>query len=271
MAAKRSRRKHGAPRQARRAAGRANGHANGATNGLNGKQTSGLVFVINMIPRSLSGETSQDSEPHLTVNPSNRKQIVGTAFTPDPAGGPLAPIYISPNAGLTWKLNSIVPSVPGSIGTADITTGFSGKSSRLYAGILNAGNIHLQFLRTLNPFTPTPMTVLSDRANADQPFTHATKKGAKERVYIGDNDFNAPGGKTRNARRVAQRGRPGAGVFVGPSREANDARPGRSADASGVASGRNGLRGVLPVAFGVGQLPGEHTRHHVGRRGRRSR
>src|SRR6476661_6036024 len=97
------------------------------------------VFLINMIPKSLSAETSQDSEPHLTVNPANRKQIVGTAFTPDPAGGPRAPIYISPNAGLTWKLNSIVPSVPGSIGTADITTGFSGKSSRLYAGILNAG------------------------------------------------------------------------------------------------------------------------------------
>ena len=87
MAAKTSRRKHGAARQARRAVGRANGHANGATNGLNGKQTSGLVFVINMIPRSLSGETSQDSEPHLTVNPSNRKQIVGTAFTPDPPAG----------------------------------------------------------------------------------------------------------------------------------------------------------------------------------------
>jgi hypothetical protein len=149
-----------------------------------------------MVPKSLSGETSQDSEPHLTVNSAKPNQIVGTAFTPDPAGGPRAPIYISANGGLTWKLNSILPSVAGSIGTADITTGFSGKSSRLYAGILNAGNIHLQFLRTLNPFTTTPMTILADRANADQPFTLATKKGAKEHVYIGDNDFSAPGGKT---------------------------------------------------------------------------
>ena len=155
-----------------------------------------LALVINMVPKSLSGETSQDSEPHLTVNAAKPKQIVGTAFTPDPAGGPRAPIYISANGGLTWKLNSILPSVAGSIGTADITTGFSGKSSRLYAGILNAGNIHLQFLRTMNPFTTTPMTVLADRANADQPFTLATKRGAKEHVYIGDNDFNAPGGKT---------------------------------------------------------------------------
>src|SRR5262249_15536695 len=156
----------------------------------------GLVFVIDMVPRSLSGETSQDSEPHLTVNTARPKQIVGTAFTPDPAGGPRAPIYVSDNAGLSWKLNSILPSVAGSIGTADITTGFSGKSSRLYAGILNAGNIHLQFLRTQNPFTPTPMAILADRPNADQPVTHATKKGSQEHVYIGANDFSAPGGKT---------------------------------------------------------------------------
>jgi len=170
--------------------------ANGHVNGSKATQTLGSAFVINMIPKILSGESSQDSEPHLTVNPAKRKQIVGSAFTSDPAGGPRAPIYISADGGLSWKLNSIVPSVAGSIGTADITTGFSGKSSRLYAGILNAGNIHLQFLRTQNPFVPTPMTVLSDRANADQPFTVATKKGAKEHVYIGDNDFNAPGGKT---------------------------------------------------------------------------
>ena len=160
------------------------------------RQMPGSIFVINMIPKSLSGETSQDSEPHLTVNPAKRAEIVGTAFTPDPAGGPLAPLYISADGGLSWKLNSIIPSVAGSIGTADITTGFSGKGTRLYAGILNAGTIHLQFLRTMNPFLPTPMTVLSDRANADQPFTLATKQGAKEHVYIGDNDFNAPGGKT---------------------------------------------------------------------------
>jgi hypothetical protein len=154
------------------------------------------LFLIDMIPKSLSNESSQASEPHLTVNPANPQQIVGTAFTPDPAGGAKAPIFISTDAGLTWKLNSIVPSVPASIGTGDITTGFSGKATTLYAGILNAGNSHLQFLRTTNPFLPNPMTVLSDRADADQPFTIATRKGTKELVYIGDNDFNAPGGKT---------------------------------------------------------------------------
>jgi hypothetical protein len=154
-------------------------------------------MVIDMIPKSLSSETAQDSEPHLTVNPANPHQIVGTAFTPDPAGGPRAPVYISTDGGATWKLNSIVPSVAGSdTGTGDITTGFSGKKTTLYAGILNAGNFHLQELRAANPFVPTAMIVLQDRANADQPFTHARRKGAKELTYIGVNDFNAPGGRT---------------------------------------------------------------------------
>jgi hypothetical protein len=50
------------------------------------------VLVVNMVPKSLSGETNQDSEPHLTVNPTNPLQIVGTAFTPAPAAGPNAPL-----------------------------------------------------------------------------------------------------------------------------------------------------------------------------------
>lgn len=154
------------------------------------------VFLINMIPKSLSNEHTQDSEPHLTINPANNKQIVGTAFTPDPAGGVLAPIFLSSDAGASWRLNSIVPSVAGSIGTGDITTAFSGKATTLYANILNAGNSHLQFLRTLNPFTPTPMTILADRPNADQPFTHARMNGTREVVYVGDNDFAAPAGHT---------------------------------------------------------------------------
>ena len=46
------------------------------------------VFVINMIPKSLSGEQNQDSEPNLAVNPANPLQASATAFTPDPLSGP---------------------------------------------------------------------------------------------------------------------------------------------------------------------------------------
>ena len=53
------------------------------------------INVVNLIPKALSGETSQDSEPNLAVNPINPQQMVATAFTPNPSGGTLAPIFIS--------------------------------------------------------------------------------------------------------------------------------------------------------------------------------
>jgi hypothetical protein len=163
-------------------------------------QGAGGVFVVNIIPKALSNETHQDSEPHLTVNPSNPKQIVATAFTPDPGGGVNAPIFLSVDNGASWMINSIVPSAAGSA-THDITTSMSGTSKKLYSGILRAPTSNLQFLRTTDFAAPVPMTVLASRPNADQPFTHATTvqsgpDAGKERVYIGSNDFAGPGGHT---------------------------------------------------------------------------
>src|SRR5213083_3349245 len=74
------------------------------------KASSPAVLVVNMIPKSLSGETNQDSEPTIAVNPANPLQIAGSAFTPDPAGGDVAPIFVSNDGGMTWSLNAIVPS-----------------------------------------------------------------------------------------------------------------------------------------------------------------
>jgi hypothetical protein len=160
-------------------------------------------MLVNMIPQSLSGETSQDSEPHLTVNPANPNMIIGTAFSPNPGGGALGPVYKSLSGGATWTVNAIVPSAPGSaIGTGDITTSFNRTGSKLYGAILRAGTGAMEFLRTNAPAFP-PMTVLKSRPSADQPFTHATTVPAgvpgagQDRVYIGDNDFAAPGGKTQ--------------------------------------------------------------------------
>src|SRR5437762_8543346 len=95
------------------------------------------VFVINMIPKSLSGEEHQDSEPTIAVNPANPLQIAASAFTPDPSEGPRAPIYVSADGGQTWTLNSIVPStVADGSATADITVAFGSSSNVLYAGII---------------------------------------------------------------------------------------------------------------------------------------
>jgi len=170
------------------------------------KGTSGNVLIVNMIPKSLSFETNQDSEPTLAVNPANTQQIAGSAFTPDPGGGDLAPIFVSTDGGNTWLLNSIVPSdaQSGSM-TADITIAFGSSSSVLYAGIIRLPlvnrNTRLNILSTSNFLSPTKMKVLVDRMGVDQPYVKAatvasgTDKG-KERVFVGSNDFQGPSGKT---------------------------------------------------------------------------
>jgi hypothetical protein len=156
------------------------------------------VFVINMIPKSLSGEQNQDSEPNLAVNPANPLQAAATAFTPDPLSGPLAPIYTTTDGGKSWALNLIVPGAgAGAAGfylpTADITLRFGGKSNVLYAGIIRADTspITLNILRTGNYLGPAPMTILEARANEDQPWVQAITAenvgGTPDRVYVGNN------------------------------------------------------------------------------------
>jgi hypothetical protein len=167
------------------------------------KKAKSKVVVVNMIPRSLSGETNQDSEPTIAVNPANPLQIAASAFTPDPAGGDTAPIYVSNDGGMTWSLNAIVPSSAhdGSM-TADITVTFSTAGNRLYAGIIRlpfpANRTRLNILRAVDFQSASTMEVLVDRTGqgVDQPYVQAVTVGGKDRLYVGDNDFSAPSGHT---------------------------------------------------------------------------
>src|SRR5207245_1746947 len=81
-----------------------------------------------------SGETNQDSEPNIAVNPANPAQIAGSAFTPSQGfcRTNLAPIFVSSDGGDTWALNCIVPSDSSGM-TSDITVRFA--ETNLYAGI----------------------------------------------------------------------------------------------------------------------------------------
>lgn len=157
-----------------------------------------MILVVNMIPKALSGESNQDSEPNLAVNPANPLHVAGSAFTPDPMGGRNAPIFVSSDGGNTWLLNSIVPSQAGSLtGTGDITVRFASTSNVLYAGILRRpGSLRLNILRTNNFLGAATMTVLVDRLSVDQPYVQATTVAGSDRVYVGDNDFASPGGRT---------------------------------------------------------------------------
>jgi hypothetical protein len=159
-----------------------------------------VILVVNMIPAALSGETNQDSEPNLAVNPTNPQQIAASAFTPNPAGAGKAPIFASSDGGLSWNLVNNVPSQNG-LATGDITLRFSDITSNLYTGILRRpGNLRLNILRTANFQAPAAMTVLVDRNSVDQPYvgTRSTPGvgHGQDRVYVGLNDFAAPASQT---------------------------------------------------------------------------
>ena len=51
-----------------------------------------MLNIVNITPASLSGESNQDSEPNIAVNPEKPTDMVATAFTPAPMGGANAPI-----------------------------------------------------------------------------------------------------------------------------------------------------------------------------------
>src|SRR5712691_9307082 len=158
-----------------------------------------MLHIVNIIPASLSDESGQDSEPNLAVNPAQPSDMVATAFTPAPMGGPNAPIYVSTDGGNTWSLRMVVPG-NGFAGTGDITVGFATTGGTLYAGILNGTTGRMQILRTSNFASTTTMAVLVDRDSEDQPWVVAASVVvgpiSQDRVFVGNNKLNQPGGKT---------------------------------------------------------------------------
>lgn len=176
---------------------------------LGAAESQAQVTVVNMVPVWLSAESNQDTEPNLAVSFVRRNVIAATAFTPDPLGGPNAPIYVSSNHGRTWTLRSILPgSAPGTCpGTCDVTLRFSSASipprriPRLYIGMLNADssfNINLFVLRSDDLLSAV---TLENRGGPyplipDQPYVQAsTTRTAggirRDRVYVGLNDLES--------------------------------------------------------------------------------
>ncbi|GAA1971168.1 hypothetical protein [Microbacterium deminutum] len=148
-----------------------------------------MISVVNVVPQSLSGETNQDSEPSITVNPANPNEIVISAFTPNPFSATgNAPVFVSTDGGTTWSLNTVILSQSS---TRDITASFGG-GGRLYSGILrNPGSFRLNIARGTSSALATAIV---DRTNVDQPFTKVgivpSGPGAgNDRAYVGINDL----------------------------------------------------------------------------------
>jgi hypothetical protein len=161
------------------------------------------ITLVNMVPASRSGETNQDDEPSLTVNPANPLQIAGSAFTWDNLTGPpmmgdVAPIYYSTNGGLKWDLAMNIPSHAGSTNpTGDINLRFatspSGTTSTLYAGILHEPEADMWTLRCPDYRANTLMTHIDTRTKlVDQPHVTAITSlhgdAGHDHLYVGFNN-----------------------------------------------------------------------------------
>lgn len=154
-----------------------------------------ILTIVNMIPSLASGETNQDSEPNLAVNPANPLEIAATAFTPSPnAGSANSPVFYSNDGGSTWSLKDIIAGTP----VRDQTLRFATTSGILYAGVLWGGGnnialINFDILRTSDFSGLTTMTQIAQRQNDDQPFVQAATvasgpNAGTDRLYVGSND-----------------------------------------------------------------------------------
>jgi hypothetical protein len=168
-------------------------------------QISATIHLVDIIPATNSGETNQDSEPSLSVNPLNTNQIVASAFTPGPFDTEnnycprnLSPIYVSTDAGESWALNCIIPTYPS---TFDITVRFGPQSGNLYAAILLNNSSNMVVLRTPNILGASPMQPLLQRTSYDQPYIEAARGAKSEAIYVGENNccqVPVTGGKSAN-------------------------------------------------------------------------
>ena len=188
-------------------------HLRAATPSVAGLCTS-QVTVVDIMPESLSGETRQDMEPSLAVNPANPYEIAAATITWEPLGANKAPIFVSTNGGKTWICRSIAPKTKIPV---DVTLRFGNSLGQLFlAMLLYPAGKELCVCRTKSFDKNRSMDILEDRCGAgiDEPSIAASAVGLTDRVFVGNNDFNAPSGRTATVdRSLDVTGNPPASSF----------------------------------------------------------
>jgi hypothetical protein len=195
---------------------------------LAGMANAGPITTINtlvdVIPFSQSGESAQNSEPSIAVNPNNTSQLISGAFTNIFNDNPLnatTPFWISNNGGTTWADF-------GSLQTLDKSIAFNG-STPLAATLHGIGPFppptEIQTFSSTNGinFNTTLNTFNATGNGLDQPWI---RTGPNNHVYVTYNNLRNAGksasmnvstdGGSTYVTRVLETVTPGAGQD-GPS------------------------------------------------------
>ncbi|MEU4116797.1 Ig-like domain-containing protein [Kitasatospora sp. NPDC028055] len=186
-----------------------------------GPETPRLVRPLQRVPGlniidadASAASTPTFGEPSIAINPANPQQIAITRFGPKPGSrwDNAAQLLYSTNGGTSWTPESAIPVPPGVPGTSggpcDQTIDY-GRNGTLYGTFLNCNNGANVVVTgsTTDPTkasswawnNPTPTTTQLTTGTHpfnDQPWLITnpdTGTPTQDNVYVGYQDFNAPG------------------------------------------------------------------------------
>jgi hypothetical protein len=127
--------------------------------------------VVDIIPRSQSGESAQNSEPSIAVNPVNSTQMLAGSF-----GDPVDPFFVSTDGGTTW-------SIFGTLFNNDKSIAWKVDGSAALVATM-IGMPDFGPINTYSAFTQLNNYVGSNRN--DQPWI---RTGPADHVYVSFNDL----------------------------------------------------------------------------------
>ena len=161
---------------------------------------SAQVRVVDMIPRHMSDETFQNSEPSLAVNPKNAARMAASAYTP---GGDLcsrgaeAPIFASADTGKHWSVVcKIRVDSSSNLPPGDVTLRWSSDGGALFAAMLwPLQPITLQVFLTPDPLDAGTFDGIRRVPNVDQPDMQIATIRGIPRVFVAADFFDADTGK----------------------------------------------------------------------------
>jgi hypothetical protein len=187
---------------------------------LLGASVHAQVTVVNMIPDKWRGETTQNSEPSLTMNPKNSQIAVGASFMSEAhfcKKKTMAPVFLSTDNGNRWNLVCILPTAGTDKWPIDVTVGLSADGAALYATTLDyyttGTGIDTKYWMNAHLFgwlpSPkfwsggphsdmflgiAPRTTLYERGHTDQPYVVTASGGSDRRMLMVGQDRAAATG-----------------------------------------------------------------------------
>jgi hypothetical protein len=163
-----------------------------------GRSVSGAeagIRVVDVIPRSQSGETGQNSEPSIAVNLNDPNQAAISVFSDNP----LSPFYSTEDGGKTWIQFDQKQTFDSTLSWSASGTLYLGRTSDYKFD--KSGNItqatqevdkSTNPVTSGTPFIPIPGSVYTTPPGApipDQPRVAAALVGDKDHIYLGYNNF----------------------------------------------------------------------------------